>query len=39
MHLKRTKLIELRLLGYVITFMLGLWAYAMVCWHVPAMTW
>lgn len=39
MHLRRTKLLELRLLGYVLLTMIGMWMYAMVCWHVPIMSW
>lgn len=39
MHLKRTKLIEMRFLAYAVAFMAGTWLYAMACWHVPWLNW
>ena len=39
MNLKRTKVIELRLLAYVFTFLAGTWLYAMACWHTSWLAW
>jgi hypothetical protein len=39
MQIKRTKLIELKLLGYVVGTMFVLYGYALACWHVSWLMW
>jgi hypothetical protein len=39
MHMKKTKLMELRMLGYTVAVGVGVWLYIMACWHIPWMSW
>ncbi len=39
LNLKRTKMMEFRMFIAVLSFLVGLWLYAVACWHVPWMSW